>query len=380
MRIFHYFFGWVGFQISGIYTERFLSYILQNRLPVYKIVPQKDGVHAVTTPRAYKKLRQPAKKYGVKLRHDSKGGFPLFFKKLWSRKGLCAGILLCIIFLYVLSGLVWQIDVVGNSTVSDDDILLALQQNGVHLGCYIKNLSLKSISKKLVVQCPQVARAAIHYSGSRVVVDIDERRVAQPGEEEIPANVVAAQNGKVVSITPRSGHAQVVAGDYVYKGQLLITGVYEDYWQKSHLVRAEGEVLAAVEQQISFYIPKQAQAAVVSNTKNGYGLLLLNRQFLLWGQPGEVQSSKDLLLNIYPFVFPIGFTVTTGYDVTYKKVELTADQAKDRAEKMAAFTAEKLQDATVTFQQITEENGVYYADYLFAFTTDIARQADIAVG
>ena len=52
----------------------------------------------------------------------------------------------------------------------------------------------------------------------------------------------------------------------------------------------------------------------------------------------------------------------------------------DRAEKMAAFTAEKLQDATVTFQQITEENGVYYADYLFAFTTDIARQADIAVG
>lgn len=142
------------------------------------------------------------------------------------RVGLLMG-LVCMVALPLLSGqFLWQIDVVGNRTLSDGDVLAMLAKEGVFEGAYVGNLDTRAIANRCVMNNGSLAWMALNRSGNRLEVDVveyaDRTQIRIPTE---PSNVVAGKSGVIRRVELLSGVAEVHEGQVVNEGTLLISGV-----------------------------------------------------------------------------------------------------------------------------------------------------------
>lgn len=166
-----------------------------------------------------------AKKYQMKVVSFEKRGLPFFFMG-WKKYILpILGIMLSLIFLLYQKNAVWMVQIEGVQSVSEEEILIVLEQTGVYPGCQKSQLSLPELEKRLRECFPILQWVSCTMDGTVLLVSCTEGRVlpfaAMEGEQ---LDLVASHNGYVESIVVRKGTAMVKPGDYVTTGQILIAG------------------------------------------------------------------------------------------------------------------------------------------------------------
>lgn len=183
-------------------------------------------------------------------------GLPCFLYGHRYRVGAFLGIVCGILFSVLSEQYIWQIEVVGNETLTDDEILLLLRAEGVYEGAPTKDVDALAVGNRMVMQSPSLAFVGVNIVGNCVeAVVLEHKESKTPLSDDTPSNVVAKKNGVVVSVVLESGVCQWKAGDTVSAGELLISGVNLLRNEKYLYQRAKGAVYAETLNEISLTQP-----------------------------------------------------------------------------------------------------------------------------
>ena len=193
--------------------------------------------------RDWKRLRRLTARLDCELTPVGWRGAPFFLGRLRYRVGLWATLGLCSLLLLAGSFFIWDIDIEGNETVPDREILRALEKHGVAFGTFGYGVNSFQLRNDLLLELPELSYIAINVRGSRAYVQVRER-VEAPEiiDRRQPGNTVAVKDALVTAIEPWNGEKMVLPGTMVHEGQLLISGVVDSGYGGSRQVAGMGKV------------------------------------------------------------------------------------------------------------------------------------------
>ena len=244
LRIFKYLKGYVKIKVEGYSPERFLNLCNANGILVWGVEHKNESYIMYVAVVDYKRMRPFVRKTGTKIYLLERKGFPFFLYKFRKRKIFFAGIVFCIVLIYVLSLFVWNIHFQGNVTQTTEELLISLEEMGVSHGTLKSGIICENIETELRKKYPNILWVSAELRGTRIVVQIKENTdqdiiSAIEERETEPASIITEYDGKVASIIVRQGTPLVMEGEEVTKGQTLVLGYYEIKNDAGEVVRYE---------------------------------------------------------------------------------------------------------------------------------------------
>lgn len=145
------------------------------------------------------------------------------------------GLLLCVGIVYAFSCYVWNIEICGNSTLSDDTVYRYLESEKIRVGTAKGKVDCEKLEAKIRQHFSNVIWTSVRLEGTKLTVDVKENLITQEPQEkqetetEEAQDLVADKDAVILSIVTRNGTPKVKAGDKVKKGKALVLGRIDIY-------------------------------------------------------------------------------------------------------------------------------------------------------
>lgn len=309
-RVFHLLSGYTEFSVAGN-SARFFNMAAKSRIGLWGYKRREGLPLARIKAREYKKLRRVCRRSGARVRLVGKRGVPFHLRRLQKRKGLLLGAA-CGAALYVfLSGFLWGVSVKGAQLMPEGLIVESASRQGLYRGCFMGEMDPRGAAQGILAELPGLSWVGVNTDGCFAEIDVKEAQ-PQPEREETYgwSNIVAAREGKVVAIQAKSGRPEVALGEAVDRGQLLISGLYEeeqDPWAEP------------VEDPLQVTGP--ARGSVIAETYRTFTVQVSGTK-KEWVETGETCSSYSLYL--LGLRLPLGLPLPPGEGRDYaEKAPLT---------------------------------------------------------
>lgn len=277
--------GYVYVRLTGYAPERFLNLCGSRGILVWNLAPCEDGYEFCISASGFRELKPLLKKTRTKIRILRRAGLPFVTFKYRKRKLFCAGIFLSGILLYYLSGFIWNIEINGNSYLSDEVILDFLEEETCTFGTRKSAIDCAALEESLRSRYDEVIWTSIKIYGTKMTVDVQENllpREQYEKKDETPCDIVAAKDGTVTEIITRSGTPLVAAGTEVKKGDVLVSGsvaISNDAEEVTEYLYpgADADITAAVSYPYQEVIPEiYTQTVPTGESRTDYSLTIGN--------------------------------------------------------------------------------------------------------
>ncbi len=280
--------GSVRFEVIGGRGERFLNACVQAGVPVEHICPTETGYLATVPLREYKRLRAFARRNRCKLRVREKYGAYFALLAYRGRWGIALGLALCALALCMGGDLIWNICFLNFTPEQEAAARATLFEQGIYEGAFQNHEALMRAASELFVDSEEYGWVTLNFVKGRLVVEKTRRERPPEPVSTALTNVVAACDGVVRRIDLVDGYPAVVPGQYVARGQVLVSGTKENSYGRPMYTHAEADVWAEVENTYRYTQPLHGAAALpTSNCKSYYTL------YLPWGE-APLYRSADL--------------------------------------------------------------------------------------
>ena len=237
--------GYVSIKVWGYSTERFLNLCGNHDILVWDIENHGDYYTMKVSVKGFFALKTLLKKTGTRASVVQRHGLPFFVPKIKKRKIFAAGLIICLFFWMFTARYIWDIQIEGNYSLTDDVLLDYLEDQGIHTAMKKENLQIEKLEMQLREEYDMITWASLKIDGTTLIIQIRENEVpeydssgqsdsdtgAHADSPEYAKDIVAAKSGVIVYMITRKGIPQVAVGDTVEKGQLLVSGavpVYND--------------------------------------------------------------------------------------------------------------------------------------------------------
>lgn len=245
--------GYVCFRAYGGFADRFLNLCTKENISLWNIQNIGGRITACTYIKDYLRIRGVAKKSGMRVMCIEKKGLPFFIRQNKKRVGLLIGAVASFLIVFTLSQFVWSVSVVGNTTLENEYILETFEKYGIKVGTKITKEEMEYATNMAMKEIDSLSWATVNKKGSVAVIEVRERTQApQMYDASKPTNLVASEDGVVLSVDVLYGKEEVKAGSAVTKGDLLIGGVVTHRDGTETLIHADGYVKALVRKNGSF--------------------------------------------------------------------------------------------------------------------------------
>ncbi len=362
MKFSRYLDGCVKVQVQGPpeRLHRFLSLLFPAGLEVWQVSRREQEASFWIKASQVRRLRPLRRRCRVKAHFVEKKGLLFQKRRIRERQGLCWGAILGGLLVWYLSGGVWQIEVEGCRSLSEEQVLAAAQAEGVFPGCRLRDLDGKTVARAMQSALPQAGWIAVNTNGCAVEIVISEREEPAPAESETPCNLVAECDGVITSLSVMEGTAAVVDGSVVAKGQLLVSGVQENKDGSMHLVHATAQIKATTTHTLTVQVEKQERRLFWQGDTVWRGQMSafsLTFPLTLQAAPDGLSIRRQLEEPAYLFGEPLPFVCRwEQYDsLQMKTVTLTEQDMRETAE-MRLLLAERqqLEGCTVLSSSVKE--------------------------
>ena len=246
VKLYRIVFGFLKVRFYGEFKERILSLCALNGITLWNTRNTENGIECYISVPDFKYIRKLHPK-GVRVHIIKKTGLPFITKRYKKRSGILVGAILFFAILKLMSSYIWIIDVAGNYTVSDKEVISACESIGIREGIKKNSIYPKIEREKLLLKLDKVAWASLNIEGSRLTVNISERK--ETYENKVYSNLKATTDGIITKMDIVSGTSVVKVGQAVKKGDLLVSGIVETA-DLTRFVNSKGTVLAETKLQI----------------------------------------------------------------------------------------------------------------------------------
>lgn len=170
--------------------------------------------------------------------------------------GICIGVLCAGAFFYWNASCIHSIEIYGNTTVSDTEILAALDSLGIRPGTPYREIAFTAAEQQLRLAVSDIEWIAMRHSGGRLVVDLrEETPPPSIRHDRIPTNYIATVSAQITKLEVLGGHALAARGDAVKPGDVIISGVVQDPNGVTRFYHADGRVEGIYEYDFECYQP-----------------------------------------------------------------------------------------------------------------------------
>lgn len=388
IRILRWLRGTVTFLITGAFPERLVNLCVRARLPLWDVIPKGPGCcRASTYAESYRRIRPLARKSGVRVRIESKKGWPFTRHRYRRRWGIAAGAALAAAVMLFLPTRIWSIEVNGCEEISKEEIVLALSEMGLTLGVRARSVDAHELERRMMLADDRIAWIAVNIVTSTAQIEIRER--VMPPEPIDPkdraANVVAACDGQLKSLQVYAGQPLVKVGDTVRKGEIIVSGVMQDGHGNVRLTFARAKAVAQTYEEFTVQLPLE-QSELVAD-----GETVVSRELRLFGlriplslpkgrlSPLQSRSIQVISLLNKPSVELVATQITP---MRRKAVTLDEFAAKELAmRQLALLRPQSTADVAVLRREFEGicENGIYCLTERALVEKDIAKQVEILI-
>ncbi len=247
IQLLRYLFGYINFRAFGGFPDRFINLCTKEGIPLWNVRNINNNITASTTVQGYLSIHTVARKSGMRVISTDKVGLKYFLRKHKTRVGILAGAVLSVIIISILTQFVWSVSVVGNTTLEEDVILSAFEKYGVRVGVPASSIDNDEVASLVMSEIESLSWVSVNMKGSVVVIEVREKTKApEIYDATKPTNVIASEDGVILSIDVLYGNEEVKPGSAVTKGDLLISGIiaHKDGTEKA--IHADGYVKALV--------------------------------------------------------------------------------------------------------------------------------------
>lgn len=328
--------GTLRIRVRGGFPERFLNLCAYRGIQIWGLKREEGVLWLHVMAHAYPGMRDIARRTGVQMRISEKHGLPFLFYRYRRRPGIPLGCVVFVGFLVFMSRFVWSVELTGLNTVDEAKIRATLQDLGLYVGAKITDIEAAPMRVELLLQHKELAWASINLHGSHALVELHEvEQTPEPAKTDIPADIRAKYDGRIISMEVYEGTAMVEKGEAVLKGDILISGKVEYASGDTAYKHARGKIVAETRHQFSESIPlKQVvtRRTGKSVTRRALSMFGVKIPFYL----GSVKGQYELESKVTPLILngvrlPVEWGRGDYYFTHQVEILLTPGEAKELA-------------------------------------------------
>lgn len=367
ISILKYMRGYVLVHLTGYAPERFLNMCGKRNILIWNLKAVEDGYFFYISVDAYKSLKPVLKKTRTRARIIEKHGLPFYLFRYRGRKMFVLGVALFVGMLFYTSRFVWNIEVNGNSYLSEETILEFLKEENADYGTKISQIDCTKLEETLRSDYPEVIWTSIKIYGTKLTVDIQESLLAEQSydmKEEEVCDIVAAKDGIITHMVTRHGTPVAKVGDQVKKGDSLVSGeiiINSDFGEVAGYLyeRADADVNAQVIYLYEEVISSKYEKKVYGEEAECHYRIQIGDMVIQNPFETVPEGLCDVMVNNVQlclgnnFYFPIFLKKTTYNTYILEENEYTEEEAKALAEQHFFQYLDNLEEKGI---QIIEKN------------------------
>ncbi len=367
--------GRVTCEITGEEPVRFFNLCRSRGICLYGLKKGETGYLCTLSVKDFFAIRHLSFLAGTHIRIVTRKGLPFFLKKIQKRSIFLVGMMGCALFLVWVSGFIWDIRISGNQQISDESILRYLQSQQVACGVAKGQIDAHETAEALRSAFPLFSWVSVEKRGTILSIQVEEARTGETVEDtKGESSLYADREGRIAGIVTRSGICQVQEGDYVYPGDLLISGEIPLTDDGGNIIRyeycqADGDVL--VETSYAYYdrISYTYQKRVYEKPR--LAMVQLGFGDIRWQLSGDTEEG-ELMEQSYRFHLSEAFLLPFTLAI-YKRAPYQETDCRYTGEEAAALLQSHFSEFFVQLRKkvmrITENNVkiVLYKDYAAAY-------------
>lgn len=362
-----YLFGYINFRAYGGFADRFINLCTKDEIPLWNIRNINGNITASTTIEGYLSIRSAARKSGMRLRVTEKKGLIFFLKRNKLRTGLFLGFALSALIITILSQFVWSVSLVGNVTLDDDYILSTFEKYGVCVGSKISSVDTELAAQNAMSEIEKLSWASVNLKGSVMVIEVREKTDApEIYDDKTPTNLVAGEDGIILSIDVLYGNEEVKPGSAVLKGDLLISGLISHPDGSESVIHADGYVKALVKKNKTFsYTDFALYSQITEKTRSK--LFFFGLQIPMGtAVPEDFFTEHKSFIQNDEMLLPLGIITEYGAEFSDEPVTPEEDLQNKLALLSSALYAKKLLETShIAKSSLSEKRGEFGKNYEF---------------
>ncbi|MBE6962412.1 MAG: sporulation protein YqfD [Ruminococcaceae bacterium] len=331
--------GEVRLRVVSAFPERVLNLCASRRLALWDVCWVTPTEFACTLSwQDCRELRRAAEKLDCSLTVEQRRGMPFFLRWLKGRRALAVGIAASALGLLLGSFFIWDFEIEGNVTVSDREILRALEKNGVRMGSFGLSVDGDDLRNHVLLDLPQLSWIAVNVTGCRAHVQVRER-VEAPGivDRREPSNLVARRAGLVLEIRTLAGERMVLPGTTVEEGQLLISGIEDTDTFGARMLAGLGSVTARTWYTLTTEVPLTGRRKAYGEETVRWALVFGTHRVNFYGNSSIADGKYDKIqkrtqLRFLGISLPVSTVREVWRPYTEEAVTLTAAEARQKGE------------------------------------------------
>lgn len=346
--------GYIKLNIEGTYKDRFINICTKNNVNMWGMNSYEKNITTYMLYNDYKNTRKYIDKTDVSIEIIEKIGLPFLCKAYKKRYGFMLGIALFFFLIYSFTSYIWDINVIGESIYTKEEIVKNVRDNYVDIGTPIEDINCEELEKILRVEYDKVAWISCELKGTQLNIEITETIEQDTIKvSNNPCNIIAAKDGVVTKIVTRNGKTIKTIGEEVKKGDVIITGViniYNDYDEliETNYVPSDGDVYAIVENEYYDEFDLEYYDKVYTgNETKGYSIFFMNKSYetkkanVEYELYDTITSERKIKLGSSVYL-PVVL-----YEITMKEYEAvpcsyTKEEAEEKAYKRMALYIDEL--------------------------------------
>ncbi len=380
--------GTVKLASRGAEPERILNFCAQRGIEFWQASPSEDfSLTFWTYASELDELMSQNGKNGLEISPVCEKGGRRLALSAKRRAALITLGVLCTALAAVSSLFLWRIDIEGNESLSDAQILRALAGCGVGYGAFWPSLSSDAVRSHVIAEMPEIAWLSLNVRSSRAQVLIHER-VEKPElvNEKAPCDIIAAKSGVIRRMSVLEGESAAAAGSAVIKGDVLVRGLMSSPTGDERHVHAMASVIADTWYELSARTPLTEERKVKKlRTDTAFSLVIGKKRINFFSDSRNKYTSCDKINKLRYISLGGVFTLPVGYALErttqYETQTVPIDEQEAVARMKASLRDEILRRIGTDGQIVSESCTVSKTEEVLTVTLraqcteNIAREA-----
>ena len=339
--------------------ERLFNLCAAHDIPFWDVKWQGGNAFTLRTTRwGYFRLKSVTKELDVSLAVRREKGAPMLLHRFRRRYVLIGAAAVFFLLFWWGNTFIWEIEIHGNESVPTEQILRALEKQGVKVGTRALSIDQEDLRNHILLELKDVSWLAVNVSGCTAHVQVVERhRPPMLLTDAEKCNVIAAKDGLVTKVEALDGKAEVIKGSTVTRGQILISGVVDSTMSGVRLLHGMGRVYARTWYELSTVVPLQvSQYDEIGKDRTHFALIFGKHRINFFAKGSVLGAGCDKITLYKPLTLPFDFRLPltlavekVAYHDTFV-AERTAEQARQEGEQALLRQLQTLleEDGTVT--------------------------------
>ncbi len=238
-RLICYIRGYLRIRIAGYSTERFLNACRHRGIYLWGLQAVSGAYEMNISISGFRKLKPVIRKTGTKVTIIKRSGLPFYLFRYRKRKLFFAGAVCFVLLIFGMSRYIWNIDIAGNQTRTDETLLEFLETKSVRNGMAKSKVDCQRIVKDIRKEYDDIIWVSASIRGTRLIIQVKENEdspliaaadgASKESEKNIadngqPVDIVADRKCTIESAIVRNGLLQTKIGAKVKKGDVLVSG------------------------------------------------------------------------------------------------------------------------------------------------------------